>query len=224
MTFEEMRKIVVDTLNCEEEKVTMEASLTEDLEADSLDAVELNMALEDACGVSIPDEELANLKTVWATSTTTSPHISEAKKAMNDIRDLFPGGRMRERTFQLKAKAGCRCRLARAAVCGVQAVRPPRRTHPVGKKPLRLPELRLSTCPLAGTTGSVWCWTTAASGNWMLTLPRRMCWISPGLRRETFRRPEQDRAARSRCNGHRPHWRVALRGCRAGQPLSSWAA
>ena len=45
-------------LNCEEEKVTMEASLTEDLEADSLDAVELNMALEDAFGVSIPDEGL----------------------------------------------------------------------------------------------------------------------------------------------------------------------
>ena len=40
MTFEDMKKIVVDTLNCEEEKVTMEASLTEDLEADSLDAVE----------------------------------------------------------------------------------------------------------------------------------------------------------------------------------------
>ena len=64
MTFEDMKKIVVDTLNCEEEKVTMEASLTEDLEADSLDAVELNMALEDAFGVSIPDEELANMKTV----------------------------------------------------------------------------------------------------------------------------------------------------------------
>ncbi len=64
MTFEEMKKIVVETLNCDEAKVTMEASLTEDLEADSLDAVELNMALEDACGVSIPDEELAKLKTV----------------------------------------------------------------------------------------------------------------------------------------------------------------
>ena len=56
MTFEDMKKIVVDTLNCEEEKVT--------IEADSLDAVELNMALEDAFGVSIPDEELANMKTV----------------------------------------------------------------------------------------------------------------------------------------------------------------
>ena len=35
MTFEEMKKIVVDTLNCDEDKVTMEASLTEDLEADT---------------------------------------------------------------------------------------------------------------------------------------------------------------------------------------------
>ena len=72
MTFEEMKKIVVDTLNCEEDKVT---SLTEDLEADSLDAVELNMALEDACGVSIPDEELANLKTVGDIYNYITAHI-----------------------------------------------------------------------------------------------------------------------------------------------------
>ena len=64
MTFEEMKKIVVDTLSCDEDKVTMEASLTEDLEADSLDAVELNMALEEALGYSVADEELQNMKTV----------------------------------------------------------------------------------------------------------------------------------------------------------------
>ena len=63
MSFDEMKKIVADTLNCDPEKVTMEASLTEDLEADSLDAVELNMALEDACGVSVPDDQLSQLKT-----------------------------------------------------------------------------------------------------------------------------------------------------------------
>ena len=64
MTFEDMKKIVVDTLNCEEEKVTMEASLTEDLEADSLDAVELNIALEEQLGLSIADEDRPNMKTV----------------------------------------------------------------------------------------------------------------------------------------------------------------
>ena len=65
MTFEEMKKIVVDTLNC----------LTEDLEADSLDAVELNMALEDACGVSVPDEELAKLKTVGDIYNYITAHV-----------------------------------------------------------------------------------------------------------------------------------------------------
>ena len=75
MTFDEMKKIVVDTLNCDEDKVTMEASLTEDLEADSLDAVELNMALEDACGESITDEELAKLKTVGDIFNYITAHV-----------------------------------------------------------------------------------------------------------------------------------------------------
>ena len=75
MTFEEMKRIVVDTLNCDADKVCMEASLTEDLEADSLDAVELNMALEDACGVSIPDEELANLRTVGDIYNYITAHV-----------------------------------------------------------------------------------------------------------------------------------------------------
>ena len=75
MTFEEMKKIVVDTLSCDEDKVTMEASLTEDLEADSLDAVELNMAREEACGVSIPDDELANLKTVGDIFNYINAHV-----------------------------------------------------------------------------------------------------------------------------------------------------
>ncbi len=75
MTFDEMKKIVVDTLNCEADKVTMEARLTEDLEADSLDSVELNMALEDACGVSIPDEALADLRTVGDIYNYITAHI-----------------------------------------------------------------------------------------------------------------------------------------------------
>lgn len=62
--FEQVRDVIVDTLSCALEDVTMEARLVEDLEADSLDAVELNMALEDALGVAIEDEELQNMKTV----------------------------------------------------------------------------------------------------------------------------------------------------------------
>lgn len=62
--FEKVRDIIVDTLSCDADKVTMEASLADNLGADSLDAVELNMALEDNLGVAISDEELANMKTV----------------------------------------------------------------------------------------------------------------------------------------------------------------
>lgn len=64
MTFEQVKEIIVETINCDAEDVTMEASLSDDLGADSLDAVELSMALEEAGGVAIPDEKLAEMKTV----------------------------------------------------------------------------------------------------------------------------------------------------------------
>ncbi len=62
--FEKVREIIVDTLSCEMDQVTMEADLSEDLGADSLDAVELNIALEEQLGLSIADEDRPNLKTV----------------------------------------------------------------------------------------------------------------------------------------------------------------
>jgi len=64
MTFEKVKDIIVETISCEEDKVTLETALGEDLGVDSLDAVELNMALEEAFDISIPDEELAKFVTV----------------------------------------------------------------------------------------------------------------------------------------------------------------
>ena len=64
MEFEKVRDIIVETLGCEAEQVTLEASLADDLGADSLAAVELVMALEESCGVTIADEVVAGLKTV----------------------------------------------------------------------------------------------------------------------------------------------------------------
>jgi acyl carrier protein len=64
MNFDELKEVIVDTLGCDEDKVTENASLMEDLEADSLDIVELHMALEEKTGITIPDEELAKLSTV----------------------------------------------------------------------------------------------------------------------------------------------------------------
>ena len=62
--FDEIKSVIAETLSVDEEKITLEASLTDDLGADSLDAVELGMAIEDAIGVAIADEDLPNIKTV----------------------------------------------------------------------------------------------------------------------------------------------------------------
>ena len=63
-TFERVKNIVVDRLDVEEEKVTLEASFQDDLEADSLDVVELVMELEDEFDMEIADEEAENINTV----------------------------------------------------------------------------------------------------------------------------------------------------------------
>ena len=57
MEFEKVRDIIVETLGCDAEAVTPTASLADDLGADSLAAVELVMALEEAVGISIAEED-----------------------------------------------------------------------------------------------------------------------------------------------------------------------
>ena len=64
MVFEKVRDILVEQLDVEEEKVSMEASIMDDLSADSLDIVDLVMSLEDEFGVEIPDDQVENIKTV----------------------------------------------------------------------------------------------------------------------------------------------------------------
>ncbi|MDX9916428.1 MAG: acyl carrier protein [Gudongella sp.] len=57
MVFEKVVKIIAEQLDADVEEITMETSLMKDLEADSLDAVEIMMALEDEFGIEIPDED-----------------------------------------------------------------------------------------------------------------------------------------------------------------------
>ncbi len=64
MAFERVKKMILNELKVEESKITMEARLQEDLGADSLDAVELIMNIEDEFDISISDEAAQNLKTV----------------------------------------------------------------------------------------------------------------------------------------------------------------
>jgi acyl carrier protein len=63
-TFSEIKAIIVDLLGVDESKVTMEARFREDLEADSLDLVELIMAFEDKFGAEISDEDAQKITTV----------------------------------------------------------------------------------------------------------------------------------------------------------------
>ena len=63
-TFDKVKKIIVEQLGVEESEVTTEASITDDLGADSLDQVELVMAFETEFGIDIPDEEAEKIKTV----------------------------------------------------------------------------------------------------------------------------------------------------------------
>ena len=63
-TFDKVKAVIVEQLNVEEDDVIEDASFVDDLGADSLDIVELVMALEEEFGVSIPDEDAENIKTV----------------------------------------------------------------------------------------------------------------------------------------------------------------
>ena len=64
MVFEKVRSILCDQLDVNEEDVTMESSIAEDLGADSLDVVDLIMSLEDEFDLEVPDEQVENVKTV----------------------------------------------------------------------------------------------------------------------------------------------------------------
>ncbi|MFC3101233.1 acyl carrier protein [Altererythrobacter lauratis] len=63
-TADRVKKIVVENLGVEEDKVTPDASFIDDLGADSLDIVELVMAFEEEFGVEIPDEAAEKINTV----------------------------------------------------------------------------------------------------------------------------------------------------------------
>ena len=64
ITFENVRDIIVETLSCDVEDVKPDTNLVEDLEADSLEIVELSMALQEKLGVGIEDEDLEKIHSV----------------------------------------------------------------------------------------------------------------------------------------------------------------
>ena len=66
MEFEKLKKIIAEVCDVDEDKITMDSTFKDDLDADSLDLFELVMALEEEYGIEIPSEELESLTTVGA--------------------------------------------------------------------------------------------------------------------------------------------------------------
>jgi len=64
VSFEEVKKVIVEQLGVDESGITPDASFVDDLGADSLDLVELIMSLEETFDVEIPDEDAEKIKTV----------------------------------------------------------------------------------------------------------------------------------------------------------------
>lgn len=64
MVFDKVKKIIVDQLDVEEDKVTEAASITDDLGADSLDVVDLVMSFEEEFDIEIPDDQVEKIKAV----------------------------------------------------------------------------------------------------------------------------------------------------------------
>jgi acyl carrier protein len=75
-TFSQVKDVIVELLNVDEDKITMDARFREDLEADSLDLVELIMAFEDKFGGEISDEDAQKITTVGEAVRYLDAHMA----------------------------------------------------------------------------------------------------------------------------------------------------
>ncbi|MED9970046.1 MAG: acyl carrier protein [Ruminococcus sp.] len=74
MVLEKVKAILAEQFDVEEDKITADTDLQEDLGADSLDVVDLLMSIEDEFEVEVPDEEIENIKTVGALVSYIEDH------------------------------------------------------------------------------------------------------------------------------------------------------
>lgn len=75
--FEKIKEIVADKLSVNMDDITLETDFIEDLNADSLDIVELIMSLEDELEMEIPDEDVEGFKTVGDVVNYVKSHVEE---------------------------------------------------------------------------------------------------------------------------------------------------
>lgn len=74
MVLEKVKAILAEQFDVEEDKITVDTDLQEDLGADSLDVVDLLMSIEDEFEVEVPDEEIENIKTVGSLVSYIEAH------------------------------------------------------------------------------------------------------------------------------------------------------
>ena len=75
MVLDKMKDILVEQLECDPEDITMESLLVDDLGADSLDAIDIVMSVEDTFKVEVPDEIIEKIETVGDIVNYTEDHI-----------------------------------------------------------------------------------------------------------------------------------------------------
>jgi acyl carrier protein len=75
MIFDKIRDIIADQLQVEKDTITAQTSLMKDLEADSLDAVEIIMGIETDFGIEIPDEDAEKFLTIGDISKYVEEHV-----------------------------------------------------------------------------------------------------------------------------------------------------
>ena len=106
-TFAEIKAIIADLLGVDESKVMMESKFREDLEADSLDLVEMIMAFEDKFGAEISDEDAQKITTVLENPTLASQMGKNARRvAESELRWEVLIQRLEEFYFQILNRKG----------------------------------------------------------------------------------------------------------------------
>ena len=64
MVFDRVKALMANQLNIQQDKITMDSNIINDLGADSLDVVEMLMAIEENFGITVPDEDIPSMRTV----------------------------------------------------------------------------------------------------------------------------------------------------------------
>ena len=88
MIVDKIKSILAEQLDVDAEELTLETDIARDLNADSLDVVEILMSLEDEFSVEIPDEEIENIKTIGDLAEYIENNQETSMKILIDVQEI----------------------------------------------------------------------------------------------------------------------------------------